>query len=47
MESKEIAALFAKKGELITQLEVAQAQLEEVNKEIAKILNKQAKEQQK
>lgn len=34
----ELADLYAKKGELVTQLEVGQAQLQQINNRLAQIL---------
>jgi len=36
----ELKEFYTKKGELVTQLEIAQAQLQEVNKAIVEVINK-------
>lgn len=36
---QEIQSLFAQKGELVTQIEIAQAKLNQVNQRLAVILN--------
>jgi hypothetical protein len=35
----DLKQLFAQKGELVTQIEIAQQQLQQINLEISKILN--------
>ena len=39
VNNNEVAQLFAEKGELITQLEVAQGKLQQVNLRLSQLLN--------
>jgi hypothetical protein len=44
----ELEQLYRQKGELVTQLEIAQAKLQQVNQQIVEIINKSSSiEQQK
>lgn len=47
MSNETLARMYELKGELVTQIEIAQAKLQQVNQEIITTLNKDAKAAQK